>query len=60
MTKLALAVCVGEGGKGVERGVRQGLKINNQPVKQKVATILRRRGGRRGDNTTMDKKQRQH
>ncbi len=32
-TKLALAVCVGEGGKGVERGGRRGLKINNQPVK---------------------------
>ncbi len=59
MTKLALAVCVGEGGKGVERGGRQGLKINNRPVKPKVATILRKRGGRRRDDTTTDNKQRQ-
>ncbi len=56
-TKLTLAVCIGEGGKDVKRGGRRGLNINNQPAKPKVTTILRRRGGRRGDNTTTDNKQ---
>ncbi len=55
-TKLALVVCVGKGGKGIKRRGRRGLKINNQPVKHKVAMILRRRGGKRGDNTTTDNK----
>jgi hypothetical protein len=57
--KLALAVCVSKGGKGVKRGGRGGLKINNLPVKPKVAMILRRRGGRKGDVTTTDNKQQQ-
>jgi hypothetical protein len=59
MMKSTLAVCIGKGGMGVKRGCRRGLNINNQPVKPKVAMILRRRGGRRGDNKTTDNKQQQ-